>query len=43
MAKPLIKQVNKKLEEEEEGFDQWFVCDGCTKPIAGGEFRFDCN
>ncbi len=45
IAKSIKKQVNKKIEEEEpvENFETWFVCDGCQKPIDGGEYRFDCN
>ncbi len=41
ITKPLIKQVEQKLEDGQ--FDTWFACDGCQKPIEGGEYRFDCQ
>ena len=45
ISKSIKKQVDKKIETEEAAgqFETWFACDGCQKPIEGGEFRFDCN
>lgn len=46
LAKPIKKQVEKKLEQQEgesNDFETWFACDGCQKPIEGGEFRYDCS
>ena len=45
ITKPVKKQVENKIETNEVGeqYESWFACDGCQKPIEGGEFRFDCN
>lgn len=44
VAEPLkeraIAQTNQRMEEE--GFNLWFVCDQCLKPIPEEMFRFDC-
>jgi KRI1-like family len=44
LAQPLKKQLAKKIEREEAtgAYETWFACDGCQKPIGGGEYRFDC-
>lgn len=39
----LTKSLKNQVDTEMQGYDAWYVCDGCTKPIDGGKFRFDCN
>ena len=45
LAGPLKERAIKKTTEkmEEDGFNLWFVCDGCMKPIPEEMFRFDCT
>ena len=40
VAQSLKQQVEAK--EIDEGYEQWFTCDECFRPIQVGQFRFEC-